>query len=548
MAETNTAGCRGIAPGILRTLWCFLTQDPEGDEETAKLDFALLSDDAFFSSDASNNPEMWKAFFRLKTPGRLPVPDYLRLYSYMSKTFSVDNPLHDFLEIESEIGDATLIRDAYLITGEILAKLKRSLPLLSSPVTAAKTQSYLKAVYDEIRAAGIKVGSKEGVPFFHRGIADKVLDCDTSTMVVLAVAHEMGWPVYPVMVPQHVFARWDDGAGTRFNIDHGYIYEDEYYMTWPQAITKESVDSGVYLKNLTREEMKAILFYVRASAKSEMGRYQEAVADCDRAIELYPKSVGAYHARAIAKAEMGRHEEAFADYDKAIELDPKYANAYYGRAIAKGKLGRLEEAVANYDKAIELDPNDHSAYAGRACARSALKQHNEAIADFSKAFELDPSQKTYFFHTWIERAVGEYPPLASIVGHDMTVDRTNLIFNWARGDMIGQQVVGFCNASGNAMAGRQGAFGNIATRNMTGVQLAVFANYLLHGTMSGMQIGLLNAVMDGDMKGLQIGAINYAAGEMESTWGILNLSARCNYYIADPFGGDTCVFGRKDGK
>ena len=32
------------------------------------------------------------------------------------------------------------------------------------------------------------------------------------------------------MVPNHVFVRWDDGKGTRFNMDFGEIRSDEYYI------------------------------------------------------------------------------------------------------------------------------------------------------------------------------------------------------------------------------------------------------------------------------------------------------------------------------
>ena len=53
---------------------------------------------------------------------------------------------------------------------------------------------------------------------------------------------------------------------------------------------------------------------------------------------------------------LGKYEEAIATYDKAIEIDPQYADAWNNKGSALGCLGKYEEAIAAYDKAIEIDP------------------------------------------------------------------------------------------------------------------------------------------------------------------------------------------------
>ena len=45
-----------------------------------------------------------------------------------------------------------------------------------------------------------------------------------------------------------------------------------------------------------------------------------------------------YKDRGNSKYKLTRYEEAILDYDKAIELDPSYAVAYYNRGISKKKL------------------------------------------------------------------------------------------------------------------------------------------------------------------------------------------------------------------
>ena len=53
---------------------------------------------------------------------------------------------------------------------------------------------------------------------------------------------------------------------------------------------------------------------------------------------------------------MGRYQEALEDINKSIELDPEYARAYKNRGIAYYFLGQNESAIADFQKALEMDP------------------------------------------------------------------------------------------------------------------------------------------------------------------------------------------------
>ena len=70
-----------------------------------------------------------------------------------------------------------------------------------------------------------------------------------------------------------------------------------------------------------------------------------------------------YLERAAARSTLNRYEEALADYDRAIQFDPDNAAAYLGRCHAKSELDRHEEAISDYDQALHLDPD--AAYAFR---------------------------------------------------------------------------------------------------------------------------------------------------------------------------------------
>jgi hypothetical protein len=59
---------------------------------------------------------------------------------------------------------------------------------------------------------------------------------------------------------------------------------------------------------------------------------------------------------------MKRYEEAVINYDKAIEINPQYAEPYRNKAVILNYLKHFEDAISLYDYAIELDPNMHEAY------------------------------------------------------------------------------------------------------------------------------------------------------------------------------------------
>ena len=129
----------------------------------------------------------------------------------------------------------------------------------------------------------------------------------------------------------------------------------------------------------------------RGRTYREMERYEEALANFNRLIELDPSDAEAIAERGQTYREMKRYQEALADLDRAIELDPTYAWAIAERGQIYREMERYEEALADFSRLIELDPSDAEAIAERGETYRLMERYEEALADFSRATELDPT-------------------------------------------------------------------------------------------------------------------------------------------------------------
>ena len=165
-----------------------------------------------------------------------------------------------------------------------------------------------------------------------------------------------------------------------------------------------------------------------------MSRYDEALADFSRAIELDPSNAFLAAERGKTYRAMGRYDEALADFSRAIELDPSNAFLAAERGMTYREMGRYDEALADFSRAIELDPGN-ALLAADAVRPPGDSRYDEALADFSRAIELDPSNaflaaergQTY-------RAMGRYDEALVNFSRAIELDPSNASLAAERGE------------------------------------------------------------------------------------------------------------------
>ena len=174
----------------------------------------------------------------------------------------------------------------------------------------------------------------------------------------------------------------------------------ETYLKWGNAkynmgLYQEAISDFDKAIRLKRGYAEA--YNNRGFAKDSLGQHFPAISDFDRAIQLKPDFADAYNNRGNAKANLNQHFAAVSDYDTVIRLRPDYAGGYYNRGIRKYYLGQYKEAITDYDMAIRLKPDLVEAYVNRGIAKDRLRQHFDAISDYDMAIRLKPNYPDAYY-------------------------------------------------------------------------------------------------------------------------------------------------------
>ena len=86
------------------------------------------------------------------------------------------------------------------------------------------------------------------------------------------------------------------------------------------------------------------------------GEFEEAIRLYTKALEYSgipdENRSKIYFNRGLAYDNQGRYDQAIANYSRAIELNPDYVSAYYNRGNAYDNQGRYHQAIADYSRAI----------------------------------------------------------------------------------------------------------------------------------------------------------------------------------------------------
>ena len=137
---------------------------------------------------------------------------------------------------------------------------------------------------------------------------------------------------------------------------------------------------------------RAIELFGQACAARNGGRLEEAVELFRRSIEAQP-TAEAHTFLGWTYSAMGRTEEAIGECHKAIAVDPEFGNPYNDIGAYLIELGRPDEAVPwlqRATKAVRYEPR-HYPHLNLSRVYAARHDYARAIRELDRALSHDPS-------------------------------------------------------------------------------------------------------------------------------------------------------------
>jgi len=137
-------------------------------------------------------------------------------------------------------------------------------------------------------------------------------------------------------------------------------------------------------------EMAAHYFH-KAYEAQMAGNLDEAVELYRKSIEIYP-TAEAHTFLGWTYSFQGRYDDAIAECHRAIEVDPDFGNPYNDIGAYLIELQRYEEAIPWLKKAMEAKRYEPRQYPHFNLSRVYVRlgKFREAIVEIEKALEIEP--------------------------------------------------------------------------------------------------------------------------------------------------------------
>lgn len=180
--------------------------------------------------------------------------------------------------------------------------------------------------------------------------------------------------------------------------------------------------------------------YINSSVtKFQLGDFEGALEDIEKAIEINQGFAPAFWNRASCKAKLGRFEEAIQDYTRGIEIESGDCKSYISRGRCKGHLAEkksdperetlIREAIEDFNVAIKIAPDDFDAWYARGWARAKSREipTEYAIDDYDEAIALNPnSWELYFERSGCYFIISDFEAALADVNKTLEINPDNL--------------------------------------------------------------------------------------------------------------------------
>ncbi len=141
---------------------------------------------------------------------------------------------------------------------------------------------------------------------------------------------------------------------------------------------------------------------VLAQSYVEAGRFDDAVLECQKAIQLKPEEQGLHEALADVYMKKSDLVQAEAEYQSELKINPRSLAAMYGLAVVSMDRSKPEAAAELLRQVLEREPHSTNAHYQMGRAEAQQGNNDKAIRNFSavvaESAQADPEtlRQSYF--------------------------------------------------------------------------------------------------------------------------------------------------------
>jgi putative GTP pyrophosphokinase len=115
------------------------------------------------------------------------------------------------------------------------------------------------------------------------------------------------------------------------------------------------------LEQKPEREIAVVVYKHRGMALFSQSKYDEAIADFTRSLELDPNDYKAAYYRGVVHSVLQDFEAAVSDFDLALAINPYHFYSRYRRAMAYWHIGDYAQALSDSEAALKLEPGNELA-------------------------------------------------------------------------------------------------------------------------------------------------------------------------------------------
>lgn len=127
-------------------------------------------------------------------------------------------------------------------------------------------------------------------------------------------------------------------------------------------------------------------------AMMEAGKFDEAIASFQKALETNPTSAPLQFNLAVAYERKDQMADARKHFEEAIKINPSFGEAYLALGNGYMREQNFDGAVQSLAKAVELMPTNYNAAYNLGACLSNTGKYAEAESAFRKAVQISPNE------------------------------------------------------------------------------------------------------------------------------------------------------------